>query len=274
MRISNRCIIVGGGSSIRENNWHTPIKDLKIWNILRNEVTIGLNFSYHWLIPTIFMFADYAFYHTQFEHLKKLPLLLTVEDGYYNREECIGKLPQLYFLKTCKAKKYKKWGDKEEGLHPYYWGKDSWKNGWYVNQLCSILALNFAINGLSAKEIFLLGIDACEINGHTHFYDDTEIGKYKYNNHVYYGVGKDERGFYRTGNYNKIDELNNFWYKPFKQEWNNGVRIWNVSQQSALTIFPQITYKAFYAMLRNNRYAWKQEELRENIKELIKEKSC
>ena len=269
--ITNRCVIIGSGSSLRPD-FQVPIKELPIWEILKNEPTIGINWTYHWLVPTIHMFGDYQFYHTQYDGIKDFPLLLTTEDGYYKREGSKPIPENLFFLKRCKGKKYIKAGDKQAGVHPYYWGKDSWKQGWYSNQLTSLLALNFAINGLGAKEIFLLGMDACEINGHTHFYDDKKIGKYKYENQTYYGVGKDPRGFYRTNNYNKVDELNNFWYKPFAQEWNNGVRIYNVSLKSVIEHFIPISYQTFYSMLRNNRYDWNQEEIRKQIKKLIREK--
>ncbi len=269
----NRCVIICSGSSIRPD-FNIPIKELPIWNILKNEITIGINWSFHWLIPTIHFFGDYKFYDSQYEKIKNLPLLLTIKDAYYRREGHKPIIENLYFLKQCKGKKYLKYGDKQEGMHPYYWGKDAWKYGWYKNQLSSIVTINFAINGLEAKEIFILGMDACEINGHTHFYDDTNIGKYKIDNQTYYGVGKDKRGFYRTDNYNKIDELNNYWYAPLAKEWRNGVRIWNVSPQSAINVFPKISYQSFYTRLKNNRYDWNQEKIREDIKQLIKERQC
>jgi hypothetical protein len=269
----NRCIIIGGGSSIRQELWQTPIQDLPIWNVIKNELTIAINWSYLWCNPTIELFGDYQFYHTEYERLKKLPLIISVEDGYYQRENSKSKLENLFLLKRCRGKEYLKPGSRQPGLHPYYWGKDSWKNGWYDNQLTGIMAITLAINALECKEIYLLGYDATEINGHTHFFDDTEVGKYKYDNQEYYGVGKNEKGGYRTSNYDKPKELNEFWFKSFEQELERGIKIFNVSPQSAIHNFPRISYDLFYDILQFTPKPINQEEVRNYIKTLIKEKS-
>ena len=259
--IADRCIIVASGASIRENLWYVPINELPIWKALKNEITIGINWSSTFYTPTVALFGDYKFYHTQFDSIKHLPLLVSTKDAYYIREGHQPILDNLFLLERCKIKKYLKAGDKTEGIHKYYWGKDSWKQGWYTNQLSGLMALTFAINGLGAKEIFLLGYDASGINGHTHFYDDTNVGSYVYDNSTTCGVGIKENGLYRTDNYNKTDKLNNFWFKPFEQEWDNGVRIYNVSLNSKIDTFLKISYKAFYAMLKNNVYPVNQDEI-------------
>ena len=117
-----------------------------------------------------------------------------------------------------------------------------------------------------------MGFDATDINGHTHFYDDTNFGSYVYEGSTTCGIGKKD-GKFRTGNYNKIKKLNDYWFAPFKQEWDNGVRIYNVSLNSKIDAFLKIDYKAFYAMLKNNVYPINQDEIREDIKQLIKENS-
>ncbi|MGD2071889.1 MAG: hypothetical protein PVG65_00160 [Candidatus Thorarchaeota archaeon] len=275
--ISNRCIIIGSGSSVRQNRWNTPIENLPIWSLLKNELTIGINWVFRWFTPTIELFGDYKFYHTEYENLKDLPLMITTKDGYYIREDHKPISPNLIFLKRCKAKKYLKPGDVEAGNHKYYWGKDSWTQGWYDNQLSGILALTFAINGLGCKEIYLLGYDATEIDGHTHFYDDTDVGTYIYENQSYCGVGKNKNDFFRTQNYNsgkKIKELNDFWFKPFEQELENGIKIYNVSTESKLNNFPKISYGTFQNHLENDPEPILQEKTRMLIKNYIEEHNC
>lgn len=265
----DRVIIIGSGSSVRQNQWDTSINDLPIWGALKNEVTIGINWAYKWIIPTIELFADYRFYHTQFEEIKNLPFLITINDGYYKREGHQKILDTLYFLKRCRGKKYLKAGDLEESIHPYYWGKDSWKQGWYTTQLSGILALTFAINALKAKEIWLLGYDCKELNGHTHFYDDTDVGKHSMDGQFYYGVGKDKRGYYRTGNYNNLQELNDFWFKPFQQELMRDIKIYNVSPDSGLNVFPKLSYNYFLYYLNKVTKPINQDKIRTQIKNLI-----
>lgn len=267
--MQNRCIIIAGGSSIRQNLWQTSIKDLPIWKAIKDELTIAINWSYLWCNSTIELFGDYQFYHTEYERLKKFPLIISTEDGYYNRENAKSKLHNLFLLKRCRGKEYLKPGDRQSGTHAYYWGKDSWKNGWYDNQLTGILAITFAINALECKNIFLLGYDACEINGHTHFFDDTEVGKYKYDGQEYYGIGKNEKGGYRTNNYDKPKELNNFWFKPFEQELRKGIKIFNVSPQSAINNFPKISYELFYDILKFSPKSINQDKIRQALKQKI-----
>jgi len=37
----NKAIIIGGGASIRQELWNTPIADLPLWPTIKDEFTIG-----------------------------------------------------------------------------------------------------------------------------------------------------------------------------------------------------------------------------------------
>jgi len=267
--MKNRAIIVGGGASIRQNLWKVPICKLPVWANIKDEFTIGTNWAFKYFDPTILMYSDYQFYATEKENMKNIPLILGKQDGAYNREDGVKLEDNTLLLKECETKTYLKYGELKEGLHPYYWGKDAWSKGWFTSQLIGIKALNLAI-AMDYDEIFLLGFDATDINGHTHFYDDTSTGHYTWNNQTHSGVGKDDRGYYRTGNYNKIEELNNYWFAPFKQEINNGISIYNVSLNSKIDTFPKIRYDTFFKMIENSSMV-NHEEIRNSLRRKLNE---
>jgi len=250
--MTNKAIILGGGASIRQNLWSVPIEELPVWNNIKNCFTIGTNFVYKYFTPTVLMYSDYQFYASQKDKLKNIPLIIGTEDGAYNRKDGPRIDDNVILFKVCKGKKKLIWGQREEGTHPHYWGKDAWSKGFYTSQLIGLKALNLAI-ALNCDEIYLLGMDACEITGHTHFYGDTTTGNYVYDGQKHCGVGKHNNGKYKTGNYNKIDELNNVWYEPFKQELDNGVKIYNVSRDSKINVFPKISYNTFYKKILNDK---------------------
>jgi len=246
----DRCVIVGSGNSIRNGDDITENKDLPLWNLIKNEFTLSANFNYKWFVPSVHMFSDYQFYTTQKENLDKLPLLVSFRNGFYEHKDTRHlKGDNLYLVKPSSV----------------YYGKDSWEKGFYSSQLVGIFMITFAV-ALRCKQIFILGMDGCEINDRTHFYDKFD-GTYIYNRHVYCGVGKDKREFYKTGNYNKINELNNVWYKPF--ELVKDVEIFNVSPESVIETFPKINYQEFYKILKENSQSINQDEIRQLIKDKI-----
>jgi len=219
------------------------------------------------------MYSDYSWYVTQRKKLNlgHVPLILGKKDGYYNRKNSKKLGDNVILLKECESKKKLIWGQKKEGVHPHYWGKEAWNRGFFSSQLIGLKALNLTI-ACGCNEIYLLGFDACEINGHTHFYDDTDIGSYVWSGQKHSGVGRKHNGMYNTGNYNKIDELNNYWFKPFEQELQNRIKIYNVSLNSKIDNFPKISYEQFYNQLLTNKQMVNHDEIREEIKEKLAEK--
>jgi hypothetical protein len=156
-----------------------------------------------------------------------------------------------------------------------YHGKKSLKEGVYTKQLIGIWALTLAI-ALGFKEIYLLGYDCKEINGQTHFYQGvidlnktTPIyvkGKLKDNRLHFRGVGKNPQGNYKTSTYNNENKhLNKKWFAPFKQE--NNIKIYNVSPDSSIDVFPKISYDEFYSKVKNNGIF--QDQARANIRRII-----
>jgi len=248
----NRVIILASGSSVRMGAWNLPIEDCPVWNAIKNECVFSLNWGYKFCNPTIEIFGDYQFYIEEKKGLDNLPMIVSLNDGYYQRKGSIKTNENVLLLKPSSK----------------YNGKDSWKLGFYSRQLIGIFALNFAIQ-CGFKEIFLLGFDCCAINGYTHFYeDDKTTGHYNSADHKdRCGVGFNRRGRYKTDNYNKPEVLNNYWFKPFEQEKN--ARIFNVSPVSILNTFPKINYNEFFWRLRINPFSINQDLMRKEIKELI-----
>jgi hypothetical protein len=266
---NKKCVILGGGFSIRENLWNTDINDLPLWKNIWNEFTIGTNWCFRWFIPTVLMYADYQFYGTEKKQLKHVPLILGKKDGAYLRKDGIRIDNNVLLLKECERKSKLIYGEKVKGLHAHYWGKEAWTKGFYSSQLIGIKALNLAI-ALNYDEIYLLGFDACgDEKNRTHFYSDTEVGTYEWNNQKQSGVGKDKRGYYRTGNYNKLKALNNIWFQPFEEELQKGIKIYNVSLNSKIDTFPKISYKNFYERLNINARVVNHEAIRQEIRQKL-----
>ena len=220
------------------------------------------------------LFSDYRFYATEKEKLDKLPLVIGMKNSFYDRESEI-KGNNLYLLPPCKG------FNDGSGMKDWYWGKDSWTNGFYTSNLSGLFALTFAIQ-IGCEEIYLLGQDWGEINGHTHFYEDTNVGHIIWAGSLQTGVGLDSNGNHKTGRYDikrKIPKSNDivkidtnhpdYWYNVYKQEKN--VKIYNVSPQSKITTFEKIGYDTFYKKMLPESYLV-QNQIRNNIRKILKEK--
>lgn len=269
--LPNRALILGSGFSIREEQWNTEINKLPIWKAIKDEFTIGANFIFKYFTPTILMYADYQFYASQKNELKTIPLILGKEDGHYKQKDGIRIDNNVILLKECERKQKLIYREKEIGLHPHYWGKEAWSKGFFTFQLTGIAALNLAI-ALGCTEIYLLGFDACsDALNRTHFYSYTNVGKYEWNGTKHDGTGKTNRGYYRTGNYNKIEELNKLWFQPFEEELKKGIKIYNVSLNSKIDTFPKISYQDFYTELKKNKDMVNHNKIREFVRNKLNE---
>ena len=250
MKPSDRLIIVGGGNSMVDG----IEKDL--WNKISKEYTFGINSSIYFHEPTIPVFCDWYFYKSNKEELDKYYLVLGKFDG-----------------KIGKSNKHKcQQGDNLILLKPNkdYYGADSWERGFYSAILTGCFSLTIGI-ALGFKEIYLLGYDFTEINGKTHFYqkdslNNQVIGKITMDSgNISCGIGKDDRGRYRTGCYNKSPELYFNEYKKVKE----GVKIYNVSPESKITTFPKISYTKFFKILEEESKVVLQHKARLEIEKLI-----
>jgi hypothetical protein len=250
---NSRCIIVGGGSSIREERYDIPVTNIPIWNAIKSECLFTANWSFLYCEPTIALYSDYQFFVTQKELLDKLPMVVSIKDGYYDRKDSVKIGNNLTLLK----------GSSE------YHGKDSWKLGFFSRHLTGIWSINFALR-CGFEKIFVLGLDSCAINGHTHFYDDSQIGKHTWLGQERCGVGFNEQGGYKTIAYNTPTALNNFWFKPFENEKD---KIINVSPKSAINTFSKWSYEQFYQYLKDNPVNINQDETRKDIRKLIHDRT-
>lgn len=253
--IPTQCIITGGGSSIRPDR-SVPIKDLELWSKIQNHFTIGTNFVYKWFTPTVLLYGDYTFYYSQQDKLKNVPFIIGKYDQKYQKKDNPKLDNNVYLIKD----------------NGHYYGKESCQlNRYYTFQLAGLASMSLAI-GLRCRQLFLLGFDAQEINGYTHFYDEQD-GKVIWESTNRTGIGKfyhekSKQWLYNTGNFNNIDELNNYWFAPFRQAKIEGIEIYNVSLKSKIDLFPKINYQAFYSMLCKTEY--NQDEIRNDIKQCIK----
>ena len=250
-----RLIIIGAGNSIR------PELQNGLWDKLKKEYTFSLNDTLYLFQPTVPIFVDWYWYKARYEIIKDISLSIGKYDRKYWASHPEIKIPNIspntIFLKPSNE----------------YHGIESWEKGFYSGILCGCYALTLGI-ALGFKEIYLLGYDFTEINGKTHFYEkddlnNQEIGIIKEKNGtIRCGIGKDSRGYYRTGVYN--NSSNNYFnvYKKSLKE----TKIYNVSQNSKITTFPKISYTDFYKNLSSEKIDIDQELGREQIRQIITNK--
>lgn len=252
----------------------------KLVEIIENNYSIGLNYWYKFGCDTTFNCSgDWQFYIDNKKELKDVPMIVSADD------------PQLKNKNISRI-------HSNTTLIPHsalYAGVRSWdKNpkgkvhGIYHRQLIGIFALTLGI-ALGFKEIYLLGYDCKEINGQTHFYqglvdmkEHIKIflnGVLKDKRYFWRGVGRFEKkdkvkdnriGRYKTSTYNnECGHLNKKWFAPFHAE-RKTIKIYNVSPESQITIFPTITYEQFYKQIKNNEID--QIKARQEIKSFIQQK--
>ena len=268
MDISKPIIICGSGNSIPFLNSrynHNGFKhglDTKLEEIIKNNYSVGLNFWFKYGCETTFNSSvDWQWYVDNLKDLEKIPMIIANEDCQLKNSNKSIIHSNTYLLP-------------HSGI---YQGKDSWTKGFFSRQLVGIWALTLAIT-LGFKEIYLLGFDCCEINNQTHFYQGvidlnkhTSIsvkGVVKNKRMHFRGIGKNSKGTYNTSTYNHVKHINEKWYKPFLQE--KDANIYNVSTDSALKLFPRLSYDQFYKQIGDNKI--NQEEARQDIKNILKEK--
>lgn len=277
-------IICGGGNSIPFNDEQFKLNgkglDPKLEEVIKNNYSIGLNSFYKYgCDTTLLCFCDDKFYFSHYEALKKLPLivgknqpsitsknktldntiLLPITDNYWGMESWDIN------YKMCRSCGYKVLKNKNQKFCPTC-KSFLFPIAFYSGHLSGLLSLTLSI-ALGFKEIYLLGFDSCEINGKTHFYQN-----FVQVNNINYGIGttKDKKGnkVYRTGTYNDVKVLNERWYAPYKDL--EGIDIYNVSLNSAITVFPKISYTTMYEHIGNSSV--NQSEATKEIKNAILDK--
>lgn len=215
------------------NGFKNGIEPRLQWALNRN-YSIGMNYFYKYGGKTTFTTSsDWQFYLDNKNTLALLDLIVCVKHGQLLKEVWDNTVLLPF-------------------THKYY-GVDSWSKGFYSSHLVSLFSLTLAI-ALGFKEIYLLGSDCCEVNGKTHFYQDVVDLKRKSKaspaRPQFRGVGK-QGGNYNSSPYNNVKELNEKWFKPYLSE--KDVKIYNVSPESKISIFPKIDYEEFYKRVENNK---------------------
>jgi hypothetical protein len=208
-KMTNECIIVGGGSSIKQADF----SHLK--HILESKFTILTNYSFKHFNGTFLAFYDRGFYYPKdtqnpniYEELKTLPLIIGI--NHNGVEEF--KLPNTILLK--KSDNY----ERENAI----------TRGWYTGALTGIFALNLVSFLLNYNGIvYLLGFDWTK-EGNTHYYDDVK-----------------HRGINKTSLYKSHNPHHRFKYFSDEKE----LKIYNVSLQSNIEDFEKISYEKMYESL-------------------------
>lgn len=262
---SDKIIICGSGASVPYDPelYKSGKQGLAplLFETLNNNYTIGLNSWFKYVSPATINFVnDYIFYRNNYEQLGKLDFVLVRNDAqlftcdkyklhantlllesakYYfgkeswdcNKKKCLTcnyKIPRTDRTKFCPNHKITK-------LMPI---------GFYHIHLAGLISITLAI-ALGFKYIYLLGMDCCETNGRTHFYQDlvTDYAKD-------FGVGK-LNGKYRTSAYSDIKQLNDRFYAPFGTQ--TDAKIYNVSLNSGIETFEKISYDTFYDHFKESK---------------------
>lgn len=284
MMQGSKLIILASGNSVPFPD-NKP--DPKLVEVIQNNVSFGINyFSNFYCEPTLSIFCDYQFYRDNIEWLKDQKLIIGKKDDQLSKLNIL--IDNTILLKSgryyvgdyawhqnelmclnCK-RLYK---GQEDGLRKC---EDCFTHlmqpGFYHAHLSSMFSLSIGI-ALGFKEIYLLGSDAKEINGKTHFYqdliptDEMKLAK------RFRGVGKrlkknKDAYDYCTCTYNNPDQLNDKWFEPFGHL--KDITIYNVSLQSVINIFPKIDYDTFYEKIGNNKI--NQDQTRSEIKSIILDK--
>ena len=265
MDITKPIIIAGSGNSLPFLNSQFYREKcgipLKLKEIIKGNYTIGLNYFFRYgCITTFNMFSDWQFYVDNYKSLKKLPLIVGAHDPSLKSHKRDITHDNTILLKNS-------------GI---YHGKKSISLGCFSKQLIGIFSLSLAI-ALEFKKIFLIGYDACEVNGQTHFYQGVADlkksipiyikGKLKDHRLHFRGLGKKENGKYNTSTYDIKKNLNKKWFAPFINE---DVKIYNVSPNSAIDVFEKIDYETFYSKIKNNHIF--QDQARTDIRRIIYDK--
>jgi len=246
---SKIALILGSGNSVSDG-----IK-LGLSNYIENFPSFGINEAIKFFDCTAYTFFDWCAYRDRFDLYSESNLAVGAYDMHIGR--------QIEGATYC---------PKHEGLILLPWSgkwKDNpLKDGLYAANLCGGFTLSLAI-ALGFTEIYLLGFDAREINGKTHFFEGIKgAGEYNdYEGNPRTGVGIKD-GQYNTSLYNNSDEMINKDWNLFQQVFAT-VKIVNVSPLSRITTFPKITYKQMLEQLDINKNRVNQFEVQREIRSIL-----
>lgn len=244
----DRCIIIGSGNSLSEGI------SKGLWDVLQKEITFSINDNIKFFNSTVAMFGDWHCYKSRRELFSKHSLVIGKHSHQFNHPEF--DCPSHNGLILLKSS-------------GHYHGQDSFRKGIYSAILTGCFTLTLAIQ-LGFKKIFLLGMDECEINGKTHFYQEIkDAGVFQdCDGNPTTGVGKDINGNYKTSVYNNSSkDINHLWL-PFIDELAT-TQIFNVSPLSRIIIFDKIDYNDFFSVLNDTPININQDSVRKEIRSIL-----
>lgn len=291
-------ILCGSGASIPILN-NFGIQEY-LSSVIRNHYSVGLNSFFRFGCETTWVtWNDGQFYRDNKPDLEKLPLIIGKYDPNVRHQilDNAFLIPssKTYFGKNGLQKNRKMcWNCKQEFLVgndfvnncPFCKSREILQCGLYHAQLVGLFTLSLVI-ALGFTEIYLLGFDGRSINGKTHFYQDLinlkELKQDKVTHKDgttrivaerlrWFGVGKKElngKTVYNTGTYNNTKELNEKWFSVYKKT--SDVKIYNISPQSAIQVFPKLTYGEFFERIKDTREI-NQDNARKRIRRVMEEK--
>ena len=245
-----RIVICGSGNSIMEGIENGLI------NVLKYQYTIGINQWHKYAdIPTIAGFVDYKWYRDSKLEIRDLPLIVGAKVAEFKDEMLLDNTILLPYSSK------------------YHLG-DSWEKGFYKTHLSGFFMLTLALE-LGFSEIYLLGYDCCEIDGKTHFYQDLidvnekdAYGRYRWNGVGKYDEDSKKAGKYKGSYYNTPEQLNK-WFDVYNT---SDAKIYNVSENSVIDVFPKISYSEFFKKIKNDENKISQTRAREQLKKMILER--
>lgn len=242
--LPNNLIILGGGASINEGI------ENGLFDLLPNTFSIGLNYAYKFVKTTLNMGVDEKFYNDNHTELSELPLYIGKENyALTNRgKNCI-------FLPSCK--------DYYRGCEP----------GVYSSTLVGLFSLSLFIALMDVGNIFILGMDYGPLRDKEGTILKNEKGEYI--THFYQGEilhrGINKINWYTSTVMDKPTgkRISNAEreYKVYKDE--TKVNIYNVSLNSAINVFPKISYEEFFS--KKLITGLNQDDIRLEIRKKIRE---
>lgn len=211
----DECIIIGGGSSIKQVDFGV------LQPLLATKFTILTNYAFRHFIGTFLAFIDRNFYKPKdnnnpdiYEELKQLPLIVGINDN--GIEEF--KLANTILL------------DKK-----------------YMTHLTGIFALKLATMLLETGTIYLLGFDwnrrPLETIDKKHYCGKSNLQIHYYTDIQHRGIGY--VGYYENHNPDKI-------FDEFLKK--RDIKIYNVSPESNINCFEKISYTKMFELFSKEIY--------------------
>jgi len=261
--MSKQLVIIGGGPSIREGI------SMGLWSKLENKFTIGINYAYNFINPTLLTFCDKDFYKYGDQTWSK--------QAQKQHRVALSKLSLIIGPKPLKQTKILSNTILIPTINRYY---EDISHGIYRKNLSGLFTLTLGIYLLEPKdELFLIGYDfgqarkekyeenlnsLYEFKKYSKFYKDGEPLTHFY---------QDKRdlkhnGFGKYSYYNQHNKAEKM-FSPYKKR--NKVSIYNVCPTSRIPghILPKMDYETFFKKLQPQNKS--QEELRNIVKSKLNE---